>query len=492
MKTIALTIITLLQFKTFSQGNLVLNGGFEAEVQSNPSQTRNYCYKREKLLVKSWYQPTCGSVDYYNSDSSSICGTPLHYAHSGQGRMGIVLDRDPLPYIRLEKELPYYKEYIQTKLTKSLEKDKYYKLGFYIVLDKRSPYKASSVGAYFSKDSLVGKPKLDKDSLHENGIPLDENPGVETRNDSLLSSTNQWVYIQGYYKAKGGERFMTLGSFGPNAARPVEESPFYNYGVFYPAAYYYIDDVSLYDANDTVRVNREFNKPYNNLVLVLDVSESMQEKGRIQALKKGVDSLVSLLGYNETISVITFEASPKILAENVSWAQRTKLVEKIDSLKAGGGTNVNASINKAYEIINKTFIEGGNNRVVFITDAGYELSSHSKKIIAANYSQKGTHFSTLIFNNIKFRHLKKTCRRTKGIYANTATENFTSCLKYQLEQPITKKISGKNKSNEYSGKIDYNYSGWTPPMQTKKSARVKSKAFIVVLALLGAMLLIAK
>ena len=58
--------------------------------------------------------------------------------------------------------------------------------------------------------------------------------------NNLLTSTNNWMLVQGIYTATGGENYLTLGNFlsdadttGVPAAGPQ------------PYAYYYFDDVSV-------------------------------------------------------------------------------------------------------------------------------------------------------------------------------------------------------------------------------------------------------
>jgi uncharacterized protein YegL len=449
----------------YAQRNLVANPSFEDNGSYKPITKRNYVYKRLRPVVADWRQATCGSVDYYNSDSSSVKGEPLHLAHSGRGRVGVILDKRRESFIYYGQDTSSYdweyKEYIQSRLLEPLKAGKSYNVSFWLVLDVRSAFRASSVGAYFSKDSVLGNPGLDQpDSAYGNhvptastGIPLFYEPQISTNDVSVMKSTDHWVKVSGRFTAVGGEKYITLGSFGHNHPVGLFPKVGLNTKMFYPSAYYYFDDVSVTQVQDSTQ--RVKSAPANNFVLVLDVSESMRQNGRMYALKKGVDSLLTFMGPDEKISVITFDASPKILAQNVSSSEKQWLIHKIDSLKPEGGTNVPISIKKSYELMDEAYLPGGNNRVVLVTDAGYSISEHSKEIILKHYEEKNIHFSTVVFNDAHLRELKRTCEKTRGTCATINSKYLGEQLKGEVEikKPVVIADVARPDCDEYSGSL---------------------------------------
>lgn len=69
------------------------------------------------------------------------------------------------------------------------------------------------------------------------------NPG------SIVYDTTNWILISAVYIAQGGERYITLGNFFSDSTTPN-----YSTGVnIYPAAYYYIDDVSVEECDTTLQ-----------------------------------------------------------------------------------------------------------------------------------------------------------------------------------------------------------------------------------------------
>ncbi len=426
-------LVFLLPAIAFSQVNLVPNPSFEETMPQAIMKGFSYNTKG-RPVVKYWWQPTNGSPEFFNSEHSTLSlNEPVHNARTGKGRIGILVDDidDPATGNNWDP-----KEYVQTKLIKPLEKGKMYSVNFFIVLDKRSPY-CTSIGACLTKDQIT----------NDNGrLYINEMPQVVARDPDTIANNTEWRLVHGYYKAQGGEQYLTLGNFGNERAMSLTRMHifFQHENVMSDESYYYLDDVSVYEVknpeeDDYKKLVQQSNatKAFNNLALVLDVSQSMNKDDKIKSLKESVDSLISTLDTNETISILTFDASPKILARGIKVANKQYIMNTIDSLKTGGGTNVNAAIKKAYEIIDSTYAIGGNNRVILITDAGFKVSTHSRDEIAAYYKEKNVVFSTLIFNDVKYHKLKKMCKHTDGIYANVSSNSFKEALDQQVEsRPI--------------------------------------------------------
>jgi hypothetical protein len=63
--------------------------------------------------------------------------------------------------------------------------------------------------------------------------------------DSVLIDTMNWVRVSGIFIASGGERFIMLGNFYDDDQTDTLATP-----AFCVMAYYYIDDVSVYEISD--------------------------------------------------------------------------------------------------------------------------------------------------------------------------------------------------------------------------------------------------
>ena len=414
--------------------NLVVNGSFDDSISNTPLGKFSTKMTAGYRLTKGWYQ-VGGSVDFYNSDQSrGPRKTKVHKARSSQGRLGLVLGEDPAH----SRWTNGYREFAQTRLAEPLKKDAVYSVNFYIVRDNRSAFHASEIGALFGERPEMAGPNY----------TFAHQASVKTSSYQVLSSTAHWQLVHGYYKAKGGEQYLTIGNFGDPLPLVIEDRNippklFRNdYGWY---AYYYLDDVVIYEVADSITDKPEKqlpvsveDTPYNNLVFVLDVSGSMQKDKKIGKLKSAVSELLVSLPPNELISVVTFDASPRVLARRRPAVQANRIMQAIDTLEPGGGTNVNAGIWKAYELIDSAYIAGGNNRVILITDAGYEVSDHSRKLITGYADAKNVAFTTLIFSDKKYPRVKRLCEKNNGTYNNIGEADPALALKKEAK---TRKIN---------------------------------------------------
>lgn len=429
---------------------LVGNPGLEDPQNSIPSSGRNKNFTYGWPLTQDWWQAG-GSVDYYNSDISTAArGVRVHRAHTGQGRLGIILGRDHNS--KTSSTDAAYREYAQTKLKEPMKAGALYSVSFYTVRDSRSRFYAPEIGIYFSQNAVSAAPYTIYGAKAQ----------VKANEYNTMSNSRKWSFVHGYFRAKGGEQYLTLGNFNPNTPLLLDGEKEYVPGVlrndFDWFAYYYVDDIYVYQIPDSLESHyakmlpQATEKPFNNLVFVLDVSSSMQKEGKIKMLKDGMDKFMSSIDTNEIISVVTFDAVPRVLAQHLKSSHKAEIISAIDSLKTGGGTSVNAAITKAYELLDSAYIEGGNNRVILITDAGFKVSGRTKEIIEEHARTKEMGFSTLVFNDIKYRSLKKLCKKNKGSYSNINEATTTTVLNSQAkEKEIEYYGPGRKKAYTYLG-----------------------------------------
>ncbi len=120
-------------------------------------------------------------------------------------------------------------EYIQNKLRQPLVKDSIYCFSTYLKLSPGSRYATNAFGFLLSKEKVT----IDTDEL----LTIKPSKNLNTQ---ILNYKSSWMKVQCTYKAKGGERYLTLGSFQNHKELKLIEVPGKS-----PECYYYIDDVSL-------------------------------------------------------------------------------------------------------------------------------------------------------------------------------------------------------------------------------------------------------
>ena len=116
----------------------------------------------------------------------------------------------------------------------------------------------------------------------------------------------------------------------------------------------------------------------SNIVFLVDTSGSMFWNNGLPLAQKALKILQENLTENDRVSIVTYAGYADVVAKGLHGDQHKEIKKAINSLEAGGGTNGEGGIIKAYEIAEKYFIEGGNNRVILCTDGDFNLGVSSE------------------------------------------------------------------------------------------------------------------
>jgi len=131
--------------------------------------------------------------------------------------------------------------------------------------------------------------------------------------------------------------------------------------------------------------------PGNNLVFLLDVSGSMSNEDKLPLLVNAMKLLVSQLRPQDRISIVVYAGAAGVVLEGAAGNDQEAITEALDSLSAGGSTAGGEGIQLAYEIAEKYFVEGGNNRVILGTDGDFNVGiSQTSELEEFISSKRGT------------------------------------------------------------------------------------------------------
>jgi outer membrane protein OmpA-like peptidoglycan-associated protein len=201
--------------------NLVLNSSFE-EKRGCPID-----YTLVQLThIASWKQLGNGTPDYFNACSKTV-GVPNNVfgtqtAVTGEAYAGVVT------YTSGKKN---YREYLSSELTRPLLPGELVCIEVHVSAADMCIYFTDGFGVLLSET----EPRQKGQDCLELSATVD-NPRLY-----ILDQTNDWVKMGNVYKAKGGEKFITLGNFkkdaNTNILQKTTNRPTSDYG------YLYIDDV---------------------------------------------------------------------------------------------------------------------------------------------------------------------------------------------------------------------------------------------------------
>ena len=162
--------------------------------------------------------------------------------------------------------------------------------------------------------------------------------------------------------------------------------------------------------------------PPGNFVFLIDVSGSMDMPNRLPLIKAAFQLFVKNLRPIDTVSIVMYGGTVGIWLQPTSGAEKEKIIESIESLTAAGDTPGESAIRAAYKLAEKTFIKGGNNRVILATDGDFNVGETTEKALdelITKQRQTGIFLTCLGvgMGNFKDSKLQTLAKKGNGNYA---------------------------------------------------------------------------
>lgn len=157
--------------------------------------------------------------------------------------------------------------------------------------------------------------------------------------------------------------------------------------------------------------------PPSNFVFLLDVSGSMNADNKLPLLKQSLKLLTNQLRDNDRVSIVVYAGSAGVVLDRAKGSEKTKIIEALDKLEAGGSTAGGAGIALAYDIAKKSFIKNGNNRVILATDGDFNVGVNSESDLISLIEEKrksGVFLSVLGFGEGNYKDDKAETLANKG------------------------------------------------------------------------------
>lgn len=215
-----LLVIFILFSLSVKAQNLVPNGSFDDLRVNRPTMRPWKKINTVDFFVNS-EEKRYKEVNAARSDRNYILRKP----RSGHAYVGIRI-------------WPKYNEYLQVPLRRTLSEKKAYSFEMYVTPSRYSNCYLKKIGASF----YGNRPPYMSREGREN-FP----PQVEVYKPFGVKDTTEWIRINGVFVAKGGEKVLTVGNF---STTPKEKFKRKKFSFKKREAYYYIDDISVYELDE--------------------------------------------------------------------------------------------------------------------------------------------------------------------------------------------------------------------------------------------------
>jgi gliding motility-associated-like protein len=229
-KQLLLGVFLLLLILPVCGQNLVRNPGMDSTF---------YCPNGlgDMTPCQNWFNPTSNSPDYFH-----LCQPGL----APNNAAGWQMPQSDSGYLGFAAFFPSNsREYVTGNLSSPLDSGIHYCFSFYASLADGSTAGMTNLGIYFSQDDPT---MLTDTNTNPFLFVLPYTPTYE--DPRLLVDTANWVLITDTFTAQGGEVFLTIGNFRLNSNVTWDTlDPAAPFTV--PAAYYYVDEVSVTLCQDT-------------------------------------------------------------------------------------------------------------------------------------------------------------------------------------------------------------------------------------------------
>ena len=162
--------------------------------------------------------------------------------------------------------------------------------------------------------------------------------------------------------------------------------------------------------------------PPSNLVFLIDVSGSMSSPNKLPLVKSAFRLLVNELREEDRVAIVVYAGAAGLVLPPTPGSDKTRIMDAIERLEAGGSTAGGAGLTLAYDVARKSHLRNGNNRVILATDGDFNIGPSSDadmvRLIEDRRNSQGTFLTVLGFGmgNYKDSRLEKLADKGNGNY----------------------------------------------------------------------------
>ncbi len=147
-------------------------------------------------------------------------------------------------------------------------------------------------------------------------------------------------------------------------------------------------------------------QPDVNLVLLLDVSGSMDEPDKLPLAQKSMALLLDTLKPTDTVAIVVYAGAAGEVLPPTAIKDKETILQALYSLKPGGSTAGAEGIKLAYALAERSFRKDGVNRILMATDGDFNVGITNRnelKGFVEREREKGVFLSFLGFGEGNYR-----------------------------------------------------------------------------------------
>jgi len=147
-------------------------------------------------------------------------------------------------------------------------------------------------------------------------------------------------------------------------------------------------------------------RPDVNLVLLLDVSGSMNSPDKLPLAQQSMALLLDSLKPTDTVAIVVYAGAAGEVLAPTPVKNKEAILEALNSLQPGGSTAGAEGIRLAYELAQKNFRKEGVNRILLATDGDFNVGITDQdelKGFVEREREKGVYLSVLGFGQGNYR-----------------------------------------------------------------------------------------
>jgi Ca-activated chloride channel homolog len=147
-------------------------------------------------------------------------------------------------------------------------------------------------------------------------------------------------------------------------------------------------------------------QPDVNLVLLVDVSGSMNSPDKLPLAQRSLAMLLDTLQPSDTVGIVVYAGAAGQVLAPTPVSEKEKILAALDSLRAGGSTAGAEGIRLAYQLAQQNFRKDGVNRILLATDGDFNVGisdTGQLKRFVEREREKGVYLSVLGFGQGNYR-----------------------------------------------------------------------------------------